>query len=129
MTANPKRARLLGLLLLVVVFAVGALTGAAAMRMTADSAAESRQREATRERRPGLWESLELTPEQKAQVDAIMERRSIEVEAFWNEHGPKLRAVMDSARAEVREILTPEQRAIEERHHAERRRRSSDGNR
>jgi hypothetical protein len=55
------------------------------------------------------------------QVDAIMERRRGEVESFWNEHGPQLRAVMDSARADVRELLTPEQRELEEKFFAERR--------
>lgn len=118
---TAKRARLMGMLVLVLMFAVGALTGAATMRVTGNEA-EPRAREESRERRPGLFDRLDLTPEQRVQVDAIMERRRKELDAFWEEHGPQLRAVMDSARAEVRGVLTPEQREIEEQFRAERRR-------
>jgi len=117
---TAKRARLVGLLVLAVMFGVGALTGAATMRV-AESGDRAQSRE-ERPRRPNLWETLQLTPEQQAEVDVIMERRSQEVRAFWNEHGPQLRAIMDSARADVRELLTPEQRELEERFFAERRR-------
>lgn len=51
-----------------------------------------------------------------------MERRRAEVDAFWSDHGPQLRAIMDSARAEMRAVLTPEQRVLEEQFRAERRR-------
>ena len=118
---TAKRARVMGLFVLVLMFAVGALTGAATMRVTG-SEAEPREREETRQRRPDLFERLDLTAEQRVQVDAIMERRRKELDAFWKEHGPQLRSVMDSARAEMRAVLTPEQREIEEQFRAERRR-------
>lgn len=118
---TAKRAQAMGLLMLVIIFAVGAMTGAATMRVTRGDGAEARDAAESRERRPSLWETLDLTPEQRARVDDIMERRRGEVQAFWNEHGPQLRAVMDSARADVREVLTPEQQAIEAEFFAERR--------
>ena len=118
---TAKRAQTVGLLMLVIIFAVGAMTGAATMRVTSGDSAEPREAVESRERRPSLWETLDLTPEQRARVDDIMERRRGEVQAFWNEHGPQLRAVMDSARADVREVLTPEQQAIEAEFFAERR--------
>jgi Spy/CpxP family protein refolding chaperone len=121
MMVTAKRAQTVGLLMLVIIFAVGAMTGAATMRVASGDSAKPRQAVESRERRPSLWETLDLTPEQRARVDDIMERRRGEVQAFWNEHGPQLRAVMDSARADVREVLTPEQQAIEAEFFAERR--------
>lgn len=118
---TAKRARLMGLLVLAMMFAVGALTGAATMRVVAGDEIPSRgEREAGE--RPSLFERLNLTPEQRAEVDAIMERRRDEVDEFWKQHGPQMRAIMDSARAEIRTVLTPEQREIEEQFRAERRR-------
>lgn len=119
---TARRARLTGLLVLAIMFMVGALTGAATMRVAEGDRSGPRESAESRERRPDLFERLELTPEQKAQVDAIMERRREELESFWTEHGPLLRAITDSARAEMRAVLTPEQRTIEEQFRAERRR-------
>jgi Spy/CpxP family protein refolding chaperone len=121
MMVTAKRARVMGLLMLAIIFAVGAMTGAATMRVATGDKAEPRETAESRERRPSLWEALDLTPEQRAEVDGIMERRREEVESFWNEHGPQLRAVMDSARADVREVLTPEQQVMEAEFFAERR--------
>lgn len=118
---TAKRARVMGLVVLVVMFAIGALTGAATMRVASSDESQAKARAESPER-PGLFETLQLTDEQRVQVDAIMERRRAEVDAFWKEHGPQLRAITDSARAEMREVLTPEQRVLEEQFRAERRR-------
>ena len=117
---TAKRARLMGLVVLVVMFAIGALTGAATMRVATGEESDPRAR--SESRRPGLFETLQLTAQQQAQVDEIMERRRAEVDAFWKQNGPQLRAIMDSARAEIRAVLTPEQQALEEQFRAERRR-------
>lgn len=118
---TAKRARVMGLVVLVVMFAIGALTGAATMRVASGEKVEASER-ADRPKRPGLFETLQLTAEQRTEIDAIMERRRAEVDEFWNQHGPQLRAIMDSARAEMRTVLTPEQRELEEQFRAERRR-------
>jgi Spy/CpxP family protein refolding chaperone len=117
---TAKRARLMGLVVLVVMFAIGALTGAATMRVATGEESDPRAR--SESERPGLFETLQLTEEQQTQVDEIMERRRAEVDAFGKENGPQLRAIMDSARAEIRAVLTPEQQALEEQFRAERRR-------
>lgn len=118
---TAKRARMMGFAVLVIMFSVGALSGAATMRVASTEKAVSSER-TERHQRPGLFERLDLTAEQRTEIDAIMERRKGEVDAFWSEHGPQLRAIMDSARAEIRLVLTPEQRALEEQFRAERRR-------
>ncbi|MGH7448056.1 MAG: hypothetical protein ACRELT_10880 [Longimicrobiales bacterium] len=123
---TPKRARAVGMLVLVLMFAVGALTGAVTMRVAGTDESNPRTRAESREPRPDLFAKLGLTAEQQSQVDAIMERRRDEMAAFWKEHGPQLRAITDSARAEIRTVLTPEQRAIEEEFRAARRKHYQD---
>ena len=118
---TAKRARLMGLLVLAMMFAVGALAGAATMRVVEGDEVQPRSERSSGERQ-SYFERLDLTPAQRTQVDAIMERRRDEVDAFWKDHGPEMRAIMDSARAEIRTVLTPEQREIEEQFRAERRR-------
>jgi Spy/CpxP family protein refolding chaperone len=118
MMVQAKRARLAGLFMLAIMFAVGALAGAATMRVvSADEPPVLRQ---AREQ-PDLLDRLELTAEQRARADAILERRRAEMEAFWDEHRPALRAIADSARTELRALLTPEQQELEARFMAERR--------
>jgi Spy/CpxP family protein refolding chaperone len=132
MMVTAKRARLTGLAVLAIAFLVGSLTGAAAIRVADAEAPPKLMRGKTTQAAP-LLERLELTPDQRVQVDAILERRRQEMEQFWNVHRPTLRAIADSARAELRAVLTPEQRAVEEQYmeerraHHERRDRSREG--
>lgn len=118
---TAKRARLTGMLMLVIMFTVGALAGAATMHVVEGDEAPQRERTA-REQSPGLFDVLELTPEQQAEVDAVIERRRLQMDQFWREHRSTLRAISDSARMEIRSVLTPEQLEREERFRAERRR-------
>lgn len=132
-----RRARLMGLLVLVATFLAGALAGAAATRVAgareapdvapADSVRghESKRGERGREGRGGrserdLLERLDLTPEQKVQVDSILERGRAEMDAFWEVNRPRLRAIVESTREDIRQVLTPEQRVIEEQVRSER---------
>jgi Spy/CpxP family protein refolding chaperone len=119
MMVTAKRARITGIVMLAVVFMVGALSGAATMRVV-DAEETPRLKRVQPEQR-NLLERLELTPVQRAQVDVILERRRAEMEAFWEAHRPTLSAIADSARVELRALLTPEQREIEERFMEERR--------
>ena len=113
---SAKQARWTGMVLLLITFVAGGVVGAATLHVVeADEVPTQR-----RERRPDLFERLDLTAEQQAQVDAIMERRRQEVDAFWREHGPTMRAIYDSTRVEVRAILTPEQVQLEEQFRSER---------
>jgi hypothetical protein len=84
---------------------------------------ENASRDRCRERRdPHAY--LKLTAEQQARVDAVLERRQKEIAAFWQENGHQMEMIVDSARAEFRNILTEEQRAeFDRRRAAERERR------
>src|SRR5688572_31392809 len=119
--ATSRRARLIGMALLVLTFAVGGLAGAATMQVVGADEPRELGRRAEGRHGPPFLDRLDLTPEQRVQVDRILERRRSEMEKFWTQHRPLLRGIADSARAEVRAVLTPEQRALEERFMAERR--------
>lgn len=119
---TAKRARLTGMIVLALAFLVGSLTGAAAIRVADAETAPKLMRSKAKQPSPNLLERLELTSDQRVRVDAILERRRQEMEQFWEEHRPTLRAIADSARTELRAVLTPEQQAIEEQYMEERRR-------
>jgi Spy/CpxP family protein refolding chaperone len=58
----------------------------------------------------GVFDRLRLTPEQRRQADAIVARSAPRSEAIMLDVLERLRAVADSVDAELRTILTPEQR-------------------
>jgi Spy/CpxP family protein refolding chaperone len=60
---------------------------------------------------PAMFRELNLTPEQARQIAIIMENWRPRSDAVLNEMLPRLRAVTDSIRQEIREVLTPEQAA------------------
>jgi Spy/CpxP family protein refolding chaperone len=118
---TAKRARMTGLIMLAIMFAVGALAGAATMRVVDAEEPPRLKRTHPSPQSPNLLDRLELTSEQQAQIDVILERRRAEMEEFWDTHRPTLRAITDSARAELRAVLTPEQRELETQFMEERR--------
>lgn len=112
-----RRARLLGIGLLVVTFAAGMLAGAAF-----DHALAAREPAPAQE--PGwhchgphgkktsmILDQLELSAAQRARVDAVMARRRAQADAFWEREGPRMRGIVDSTRVEIRAILSAQQRA------------------
>lgn len=119
---TPRYARLTGIAILAVTFVVGALTGAATVQVLGSDDARALSREGSRPRPPDFLDNLDLTAEQRAEVDQILERRRAQMEAFWDAHRPLLRGIADSARVELRGVLTPAQRQLEEQYHAERQR-------
>lgn len=115
----PRRARWIGILVLVATFVVGALAGAATTRVLAGeshSQAEHGERHHT-----SLLDQLDLTPVQRQHADSILTRRRKQMDAFWAQYGPQLRVIIDSTRAEIRAILTPAQQAKEDSIRAARR--------
>ena len=71
------------------------------------------------ERDRHFGENLGLDSAQRVRVDSIFARRRVEIDSFWSGPGKSLRAIMDSTRQDVRNVLTPEQRARFDRRHAE----------
>lgn len=120
------RTRLIGLAMLALAFGVGGLAGAAFTRVL-----EAQQTQAAavavdggavcEEKRVSILDQLDLTPEQRGRVDVILAHRRDQTEVFWDSAGPRLEAIMDATREEIRAILTPEQQAEYHRLRAERR--------
>lgn len=57
-----------------------------------------------------MSEALELTAEQKAAIDSIMEENRLRVRALAREYNPRFRAIVEETRREVDAVLTDEQR-------------------
>ncbi|MFW6331386.1 MAG: hypothetical protein ACOC3J_06640, partial [Gemmatimonadota bacterium] len=58
---------------------------------------------------------VEMAPEQRQTIGEILDDRSERMRAVWREVEPRLDAITDSARHEIMDVLTPEQRAEYER--------------
>ena len=56
-----------------------------------------------------LSENLNLTPEQKAKVQPIVDQTRPQIAAIHQEAMEKMKAVMESAGAQIRPLLTPQQ--------------------
>ncbi|MBN1424571.1 hypothetical protein JXA88_08445 [Candidatus Fermentibacteria bacterium] len=72
-----------------------------------------------------MRQGLQLSDAQADQIKAIMERHRDEFDEIRSEMEPRIQAHMDQVDAEIREVLTPEQRSEWERRFARERRRWS----
>lgn len=128
---GPRRTQLMGVVLLAAVFVAGGLSGAAidrALDVRGAKAAETRRGDDRREdgHRHYVFQELNLTPAQEASIDSVLKVRRMQIAAFWDSAGPRMREIVDSTRAGIRSTLTPEQRAEYERLLEERRRRDDE---
>ena len=57
-----------------------------------------------------LSRKLNLTPEQKSQVVAIIKAKHKKIMALKNEFKPRFKAIRNSTREEIQNLLTPEQK-------------------
>lgn len=127
MNATQRRTRLTGMALLVITFAAGMLAGTATNRVL--GAREPDARAAARcpgdERGPhSIIDELDLPPAQRVRVDSIMALRRQRTDSLWQQDGQRIRAAVDSTRAEIRTVLTPAQATeydrLREEHEAKR---------
>jgi Spy/CpxP family protein refolding chaperone len=61
---------------------------------------------------PPQLERIDLTPEQRAEIQAILERRQPETDSILRLAMPRLSAIMESTRVDIREVLTSEQQEL-----------------
>jgi Spy/CpxP family protein refolding chaperone len=126
----------MGAAVLVLAVVASGLAGAAAERMlvarenaSSNAATQEKQpcrrRESPEERRLRSWRDLGLSEEQKSSILAVLDRRSAQAAAFWEQHRPQWDSTVDKTRAEIRAILTAEQAAEFDRQRSERRKRDS----
>jgi hypothetical protein len=58
---------------------------------------------------PVLYEALQLTPEQRTRIQAIMAANRPRTDSILHETWPRLRDLLESVRRQVEQVLTPEQ--------------------
>ena len=119
-TSSRTRSRLLALGLLLLAFVAGALGGVAADRVLAR--ADPVAQRGVGPPGPGgpggaifprglpLARQLDLTPEQRDQIEAILREERSKADSVLRAVRPVLQARYDSANASIRAVLTPEQR-------------------
>lgn len=104
-----QRSRSLALMFLLGALLVGGALGFTADRvLTGDRCARNGD---NRRSRTWLTEELHLTAEQSAAVDSIVERRHREMRAVISTVRPRMDAVRDTARQQIRRVLDDAQRA------------------
>jgi len=106
MTALTSRARVIVFTLVALAFIAGASAGFAGERLMVGKTIRVR---AVHDM-DGVLDRLGLTPEQRRVADSIVARSAPRAEAIILEVGERLRAVSDSVDAELRSVLTPNQR-------------------
>ncbi len=122
MIASTSKAK--AAVILVAVFAAGGLSGAAVMELAhgdpppveqerrdgRDGREGSRGRYGQSERFLGFLNTrLELSEEQQASIRSILVRNEKDARELWNGIRADLEAGVERTRAEIREVLTPEQ--------------------
>lgn len=104
--SNAAQRRALVISMLVLAFVAGAFAGIAGDRLLAP---RPRIRAAVNDM-SRVFDRLALTPEQRAQAEAIVADAAPRSRAVMLELADRLRIVADSVDVELRAILTPEQR-------------------
>jgi Spy/CpxP family protein refolding chaperone len=104
-----RRARAVAVLLLGLVFGVGALAGMAVEEAAGLDWFDFLDEDA-RPSEARLFSGMRLTDEQERRIADVLERREERLEAYWESRLPEIGALMNASYAEVREVLTPEQR-------------------
>lgn len=110
--ASSSRARGLAALALLLVFLAGAGTGwGVGARVGFGHGGGRRGARNGMLLDGGPMERYGLSAAQRTRIDSVLEARRGQIDAFWRGPGLTLRAILDSTRADVRAVLTPEQRA------------------
>lgn len=106
-------------LLLVLTFTAGVAAGVAADRLDllpdVAQAGEAERDRPDDDRRRGrttierFADDLELTAAQRAEIEEILDRYRERMREMWMEVRPRYRAMVDSVRGRIEDVLTPEQ--------------------
>jgi Spy/CpxP family protein refolding chaperone len=119
-----RRPRAVAAVLLALTFATGGLTGMAVEEALGLDWFDFLDEDARPDER--LLQGVRLTGEQREQVDRILDRQEERLEQYWAARLPEMQAIADGSYAEIRAILTPQQRAVFDRRVAAQRARSAE---
>jgi len=103
--------------LLIAAFIGGLFSGVLVERVVLGTVPEAHAAEETRPPRDGsrfdrerMARELDLTEEQRAEIDGILDEQQRQLRSIMRETRPRTREVIHETRARVEEVLTPEQR-------------------
>jgi Spy/CpxP family protein refolding chaperone len=107
-TTSPRRVRLLTAGVLVATFALGVVTGGGLSKLFFAERFEHNAHDLPR----GPWplRELDLSDEQRAQIEQIFERHRPKLDGVLRESSPLVRSIHEEIDREIRDVLTPEQR-------------------
>lgn len=112
------RSKLWAIGLLLGVLALGGVVGATADRLILDRddcrvAERDRDRDGDRRKRYLDWLSteLDLSADQRARVEAVVDRHRERMSEFWKEVRPRFEEMKDELRTDIRAVLSADQRA------------------
>ena len=97
---------------LITLTTIGALSLGTAFAQTPEASPQSYRGGGRGHRHSSLeqmTENLNLTPDQKAKVQPIIDQATPQIESIRREAMQKTKTVMDNALAQIRPLLTPEQ--------------------
>lgn len=106
-----RRPRLVATLLLALAFAVGGLAGMALEEALGIDWFEFLDEDSD-DTEDLLLAGLDLTREQRARAEDILEREEDKLEEYWESRIPEIQGMLRTTYAEIRAILTPAQQPI-----------------
>lgn len=105
----PGHTKLKVWLVLMVVFLLGSITGAAVTGLYRLRAGSDRPERSAHDRFEKMSRDLSLTEDQRKQVSAILDETRNEYKSLRAELRPRFEEPRQKARAKIRALLTPEQ--------------------
>lgn len=101
-----QRTKQQALMFLLGALVVGGMLGFSAGRVMRHDAS----RDGSWFRREGMYDDLQLTPRQRAQIDSVLDQRNCQMRALMDPLKPQADSIRDAGQAQMLRILTPEQR-------------------
>jgi Spy/CpxP family protein refolding chaperone len=120
---SPRRVWLLATVALLLTFVAGSLAGVAWERAQHSQSRHHGGGRGGRHFGAMLKERYDLSDEQARRIEAIVQRRRPRIDSLMATVQPRIRSAFDSTNAEIRVLLTPEQREKFDRDQERRRRR------
>ena len=93
-------------------FAAGLAGGVALDRRVLDRPHATSGRRSDRERGPVIERfasELDLSQDQRTRIETILDHYRARMKAIWQDVHPRYSAIVDSARSEIEDVLTPQQ--------------------
>lgn len=111
----PRRTVLIATVVVVLAFVAGIIVGAVGSRVWQWRGGSHRMhvqgiRMMSDRMVHRLDRELDLSDEQRAQIEKILETRTQRIDGVWTRVGPQVRIEIDATNAEIERVLNPEQR-------------------